>query len=83
MKYLEEAGMHNAYHSPIQEALEVVEALTPEEQMTVIDIIRRRLVEQRRDEIALDAQATLRAVREGTAHFGSVDDLKDNLSEEP
>jgi hypothetical protein len=71
--------MEHEYSSPIQEALEAVEALTPEDQMAVVEIIQRRLVEQRRDEIAQEAQATLKAVREGSAHFGSVEDLKNDL----
>jgi len=69
--------------SPLQKALEIVEALPPEDQETLIDVIRLRLIELRRSEIATNAEATLRAVHEGKAQFGSVDDVKRDLLNEP
>jgi hypothetical protein len=71
--------MRPTHVSPLQKALEIVEALPPGDQETLIDVIRRRLIELRRNEIAANAEATLRAVREGKAQFGSVDDLKNYL----
>jgi hypothetical protein len=68
--------------SPLQKALEIVEALPPEDQETLVDVIRRRLIELRRTEIAANAEATLKAIREGKAQFGSVDDLKRDLLNE-
>ena len=62
--------------SLLQQALDVVEKLPPEDQETLIELIQRRLVEQRRAEIARNASATLQAVREGQARYGSVEDLK-------
>ena len=62
--------------SLLQQALDVVEKLPPEDQKTLIELIQRRLVEQRRTEIARNASATLQAVREGRARYGSVEDLK-------
>ena len=44
--------------SPLQKALEIVEALPLEDQETLIDVIRRRLIELRRSEIAANAEAT-------------------------
>jgi len=44
---------------------------------------QRRLVERRRAEIARNATATLQAVREGRARYGSVEDLKRDLLAEP
>jgi len=67
----------------LQEALEVVERLPLEDQVTLIELLERRLAESRRDEIARHAAATLRAVREGRARFGSVDDLKRDLLAKP
>ena len=69
--------------SPLQEALEAVERLPLEDQETVVDLIQRRLVGRRRAEIARNAAATLQAVRDGRAHFGSVEDLKRDLLAEP
>ena len=65
--------------SPLQRALEIVEALPPEDQATLLDVIQRRLVEKRRTEIAQNAEKTLKSVREGVARFGSVNDLRTDL----
>ena len=43
------------------------------------EITYQRLVEQRRAEIADNAEATLRAFREGRACYGSIDDLRRDL----
>ena len=69
--------------SLLQQALDTVEELPPEDQETLIELIQRRLVERRRAEIAGNAVATLQAVREGRACFGSVEDLERDLSVEP
>lgn len=66
-----------------QRALDVVEKLPPEDQETLIDLIQRRLVDLRRAEIAGNAAATLQAVRDGHARYGSVEDLKRDLLDEP
>ncbi len=69
--------------SLLQQALDIVEKLPPEDQVTLMELIERRLAERRRAEIARNAAATLRAVREGQARYGSVDDLKQDLVAEP
>ena len=71
--------MSQADSSMFQNALDTIEALSPEEQQTVIDLIQRRLTEQRRLEIARNAETTLQAVREGRANRGSVEELKTDL----
>jgi hypothetical protein len=43
----------------------VVEQLTEEDREMLVDIVRNRQIERRRDEIARDAQATLAEYREG------------------
>lgn len=68
--------------SYFQDAIETVEKLPPDDQMLLVDIVRQRLLEQRRSEIAQNAQETLKAVREGRAQFGSVADLRRDLSVE-
>jgi hypothetical protein len=75
--------MSQMVSSPFQRAIDVVEALPLEDQETVIELLQRRLVERRRAEIARNATATLEAVREGRARYGSVEDLKRDLLAEP
>jgi hypothetical protein len=72
----------NSQTSYFQDAIETVEKLPPDDQMLLVEIIRQRLSEQRRAEISRNAQATLKAVREKRAHFGSVEDLRRNLTGE-
>jgi len=69
--------------SLLQQALDFVEKLPPEDQETLVELVQRRLVEWRRSEIARNAAATLQAVREGRAYDGSVEDLKRDLLTEP
>ena len=68
--------------SHFQQAIETVESLPPDEQMLLIDIIRQRLIEQRRAEIANSAERTLKAVRGGQARFGTLEDLQRDLEYE-
>jgi hypothetical protein len=75
--------MSQTVSSTLQKAIDVVEALPLEDQETVIELLQRRLVERRRTEIARNATATLQAVREGQARYGSVEDLKRDLLAEP
>lgn len=65
--------------SLFQQALDSIEVLSPEEQWTVIDLIRNRLIERRRAEIARNSADTFQAVREGRSHHGGVDDLRRDL----
>lgn len=69
--------------SLLQQALEVVESLPPDDQETLVDLIRHRLVERRRAEIARNAKETLQAVRDGRAQYGSIEDLRRDLLGEP
>jgi hypothetical protein len=68
--------------SLLQQALDAVDKLPAEDQETLVELIQRRLVERRRAEIARNAAATLQAVKEGGAHYGSVEDLKRDLTDE-
>jgi hypothetical protein len=65
--------------SRFQQAIDVVESLPPEDQETLIELIRHRLVERRREDVARNAAETLQAVREGRARYGSVEDLQRDL----
>ncbi len=62
-----------------QQAIDVVEAMQPEDQEALIELIRRRLIERRRADIARNATETLRAVQEGRAQYGGVEDLRRDL----
>ena len=48
--------------SPFEQALEVVEQLPPTDQEALLEIVRHRLSEQRRRQIAANATATQAAV---------------------
>ncbi len=63
----------------VQQALDVMEHMPLEDQMTAIEVLERRLLEQRRSEMARNATTTLQAVREGHARYGAVEDLKRDL----
>ena len=75
--------MRPALSSPFQRAVDVIEALPPEDQEMLIELIQHRLVERRRAEIARNAAVTLQAVREGRAQRGTVEDLQRDLLTEP
>jgi hypothetical protein len=76
-------GMEKTKMSLLQEAIDAVESLPPDDQAALIDLIRHRLVERRRAEILQNAAETLQAVRDGRARYGSVEDLKYDLLGEP
>ncbi len=63
----------------VQQALDVFEHMPLEDQMTVIEVLQRRLLEERRSEIARHATITLEAVREERARYGTVEDLRRDL----
>ena len=67
--------------SPFQEALELIDRLPAPDQEALVEIVRNRLVDQRRREIAANAQSTLLALREGRTSYGTVDDLRRELEE--
>jgi hypothetical protein len=49
----------------LEDALNTVSQLTPEQQAMLVEIIHNRLVEARRREIAVDAKASIAAFRAG------------------
>jgi len=49
----------------LEQALDTVSQLPPEQQEMLIDIIQNRLIEARRQEMAQDAQAAIAAFHEG------------------
>ena len=67
--------------STFQVALETVEELTPEDQEMLVEIVRRRLIEQRRAELAQDIAAAREAYRRGDVDRGTVEELMAELAE--
>ena len=69
--------------TPIQQALDEIEKLEAEDQQAVVEIVRQRLIERRRSDIAQNARTTVQAFREGRARYGTVEDLRRDLANEP
>jgi hypothetical protein len=63
------------------EALELIESLPEEDRRDLLDIVRRRLVEERRAEIAKSIQAVRGECARGEVKRGTVDDLLRELPE--
>ncbi len=62
------------------ELLASIERLPRDQQETLLDIIRNRLTEARRNEIARNAQDTLRAHKAGKAKKGTISELRKSLA---
>lgn len=63
------------------EALDQVERLKKDDQQKLLDILKHRLIEKRRDEIAQNAKNLRRSFKQGKAKRGSIDDLRKALQE--
>jgi hypothetical protein len=64
-----------------QEVLDIVESLPEYQQEDLVDIIRRRLIEQRRDRLAVSIREAREDFARGEVKKGTVDDLMKELSE--
>ncbi|MBU1054473.1 MAG: hypothetical protein KKC46_11680 [Proteobacteria bacterium] len=62
-----------------QKAIDAVESLPFDDREELLEILRMRVAEERRDEIAANAKEALQAVQEKRAQFGTVEDLKKDL----
>ena len=69
-----------AEKSSFQELIESVEALPLDDQQILMDIINRRIIEQRRDDLVADMEESLEAYRKGEVRIGTVDDLLRDLN---
>lgn len=63
------------------EALEIIESLPEEQKESLIEIIRNRLIEERRDRIALNIREAREEYARGEIRKGTVSDLMCELSE--
>jgi hypothetical protein len=68
--------------SSFQELIESVEALPIEDREILMEIVNKRIIEQRREELVADMEASLEAYRKGDVRSGTVDDLLKDLEED-
>lgn len=61
--------------SKLNTALEIIEELNLSEQELLLEIVKRRMIEKRREEILKQAQAIEEKYREGKTIEGSAEDL--------
>lgn len=67
--------------SRFQDVIETVEVLPPDDQALLVEIIRQRLIQYRRRELAAEIAEAREAYRRGEVHRGTVADLMEELSE--
>jgi lantibiotic modifying enzyme len=67
--------------SRFQEVIEAVETLPPDDQELLIAIIRQRLIQHRRAELAAEIAEARRAYQQGEIRRGTVADLMEELAE--
>ncbi len=65
--------------SELQRVIEDVEALPIDDQMVLLEVIRKRLVEQRRAQLAAEVAEAREAYAAGEVKRGTVDDLLRDL----
>ena len=63
-----------------QKALEIIESLPEEQRESLIDIAKRRLIEERRDRLAQSVREAKEEYRRGETKQGTVDNLMNELS---
>ncbi|MEG3900271.1 MULTISPECIES: hypothetical protein [unclassified Microcoleus] len=63
----------------LQKLIEYVEVLSTEEQDLLVELIQKRRIENRREEIARNARKTLAAFKAGNAKRGNLEQLKADL----
>jgi hypothetical protein len=65
--------------SRFQQVIETVEALPPDAQWLLIEIIHQRLIQHRRKELAAEITEARKAYRQGAVRRGTVADLVDKV----
>jgi len=70
-----------AKSSRFQDVIETVEALPPDDQALLVEIIRQRLIQHRRGELAAEIAEAREAYQHGEVHRGTVADLMKELTE--
>jgi hypothetical protein len=65
---------------PFQTAIEIIESLPEYQQENLIDIIKHRLIEQRRDSIAENIKIAREEYAAGKVYTGSVNDIMKEIA---
>jgi hypothetical protein len=63
-----------------QKALEIIESFPEEQRESLMDIVRHRLIEDRRDRLSKSIKKARDEYKRGEIKKGSVDDLMDEFS---
>ena len=63
-----------------QKALEIIESLPEEQRESLMDIVNRRLIDERRDRLAQSIKEAREEYKRGKIRKGTVDDLLNELS---
>lgn len=71
--------MSESHAARFDEVLEAVDSLPEEQQESLIDIVRRRQIERRREALARSVQEAREELARGAVRRGSVDALLDEL----
>jgi hypothetical protein len=64
-----------------QQVIEMIEALPPDDQALLIEIIRRRLIQHSPAALAAEIAEVREAYRQGDVHRGTVADLMEEIAE--
>ena len=62
-----------------QKALEIIESLPEEQRESLMEIVKHRLIEQRRDRLVQSIKEAREEYRQGNVKKGTVDDLMRDL----
>ncbi len=63
-----------------QKALEIIESLPEEQRESLVDIVKHRLIEERRDRLAKSIKEARDEYKRGEIKRGTVDDLMREIS---
>jgi hypothetical protein len=67
--------------SAFQKAIEAVEQLPIDERLVLLDVLRQRIGQTKRQELVVEVAAVREEYRSGNVKFGSVSDLMSELDE--
>ncbi len=67
--------------SAFQKAIEAVEQLPVDERLVLLDVLRQRIGQTKRQELVAEVAAVREEYRAGNVKFGSVSDLMSELDE--
>ena len=73
--------MSNLAAATFQQALEMVEGLPDEQQQDLVEIVRSRRIERRRDALAATIEQARQEFARGEVYRGTVDDLMAGIDE--